>query len=84
MLLKDHAERDPLIKQSIHEHVSFIKLQEGYPVFFTDTEISKNNKVQVVPNGTTIGMLEIFESLSQAVKIQAAVYHSVSELHSVH
>lgn len=26
MLLKDHTERDPLVKQSIHEHVSFIKL----------------------------------------------------------
>jgi len=26
MLLKDHNERDPLVKQSIHEHVSFIKL----------------------------------------------------------
>ena len=26
MLMKEHHERDPLVKQSIHEHVSFIKL----------------------------------------------------------
>lgn len=45
MLLKDHHERDPLVKTSVHEHVSFIKLQEGYPIFFSDTEITKNNKM---------------------------------------
>lgn len=38
MLLKQHNERDPLVKQSIHEHVSFIKLQEGYPIFMSQTE----------------------------------------------
>ena len=26
MLMKEHHERDPLVKQSIHEYVSFIKL----------------------------------------------------------
>ena len=64
MLLKDHHERDPLVKQSIHEHVSFIKLQEGYPVFLTETEISKVNKIQLVPKGSEIGLLEMYESLS--------------------
>jgi hypothetical protein len=33
MLLKEHYERDPLVKQSVYENVSFIKLQEGYPNF---------------------------------------------------
>ena len=26
MLMKDHHERDPLVRQAIHEHVSFIKV----------------------------------------------------------
>jgi hypothetical protein len=64
MLLKDHTERDPLVKQSIHEHVSFIKLQEGYPIFFSETEMSKDNKVNLVPGSNLIGMLEMYESLS--------------------
>ena len=34
MLMKEHHERDPIVKTSIHEHVSFIKVQEGYPIFF--------------------------------------------------
>ena len=33
MLMKDHHERDPSVRQAIHEHVSFIKIQEGYPQF---------------------------------------------------
>ena len=84
MLLKDHTERDPLVKQSIHEHVSFIKLQEGYPIFFTDTEISKNNKVTLVPGTSSIGMLEIYESLGSVTKIGACIHHAVEELYEVH
>ena len=45
MLLKDHTDRDPLVKQSIHENTSFIKVQEGYPIFFVDTEITQSNLV---------------------------------------
>ena len=38
MLMKSVNERDPITKTSIHENVSFIKLQEGYPIFFNETE----------------------------------------------
>jgi len=31
ILLKDHHERDHLVRQSLHEHVAFIKTSEGYP-----------------------------------------------------
>lgn len=41
MLMKEHHERDPLVKTSIHEHVSFIKIQEGYPAFIYDTAVKK-------------------------------------------
>jgi hypothetical protein len=64
MLMKDHHERDPLVKQSIHENISFIKLQEGYPIFLSETEYSKHNKMTLVPGGKQIGILEMFESLN--------------------
>lgn len=77
MLMKDHMERDPQIKLSIHENVSFIKLQEGYPHFYSETEISKNNKTQLVPGGSSIGILEVYESLSQIVRVAAAQHHAL-------
>lgn len=45
MLMKEHHERDPLVKSSIHENSSFIKLQEGYPLFFRETNDSLTNTV---------------------------------------
>lgn len=51
MLLKEHHEKDPSVKQSIHEHVSFIKLQEGYPLFFSESNQDKHNFVTTVPSG---------------------------------
>ena len=47
MLMKEHHERDPLIKTAIHEHVSFIKIQEGYPTFIYDTAVKQQNKVKM-------------------------------------
>jgi len=29
--MRDHNERDHLVKQSLHEHANFIKCSEGYP-----------------------------------------------------
>lgn len=84
MLLKDHNERDPLVKHSIHEEISFIKLQEGYPIFISQTESSKNNMIKIVPGGTEIGMLEIYESLGSVVRVTAACHHAMDELNEVH
>jgi hypothetical protein len=84
MLLKQHNERDPLVKQSIHEHVSFIKLQEGYPVFFQETEDQKHTKVRIVPGANEINLLEIYESLSQVTMLAASTHHAISELNEVH
>ena len=41
MLMKQHHERDPVVKTSLHEHVSFIKIQEGYPIFIYDTAVKE-------------------------------------------
>lgn len=73
MLMKEHHERDPLVKQSIHEHVSFIKLQEGYPVFVDPKSTKKQNKVRVTTEGKEIGILDFYESLQSVTKVVAAI-----------
>ena len=72
MLMKEHHERDPLVKQVIHENVSFIKLQEGYPTFVFNTAIKKQNKVRITSEGKEIGILDFYESLQNMSKIVAA------------
>ena len=52
MLMKQHHERDPVVKTSLHEHVSFIKIQEGYPIFIYNTAIKEQNKVSVNPESS--------------------------------
>lgn len=42
ILLKDHHERDPLVRQSLHENVAFIKTSEGYPRFIYANAIKEN------------------------------------------
>jgi hypothetical protein len=32
-MLHDHHERDQLVRVSVHENASFIKMTEGYPVY---------------------------------------------------
>jgi len=84
MLMKEHHERDPLVKQTIHEHVSFIKLQEGYPAFCYHNADKKQNKVKITSEGHEIGILDFYESLSVASKVIAAFSHTLTELSTVH
>lgn len=63
-LLKEHHERDPLVKQSLLETAAFIKVQEGYPQFFNKTEQSNLKCIEVLPGSSKIGILDIYESLS--------------------
>merc|ERR1712196_210744 len=73
-----------MVKQSIHEHVSFIKLQEGYPLFFAETNQDKHNFVQTVPNGTKINILDIYESLSAVTKVAGICHQSCKEMFELH
>lgn len=84
MLLKDHIERDPTVRQSIHENVSFIKLQEGFPIFYAESEVTRQNKTRLLPNATEIGILDFYESLSQVVKFVAGQHHCLKELKEAH
>ena len=84
MLLKEHHDRDPVVQQSIHEHVSFIKLQEGYPLFFHHTNDSKHNTVEPVPGANPINILDIYESLSLVTRVAAVITNMCAELNEVH
>ena len=85
MLMKQHHERDPVVKTSLHEHVSFIKIQEGYPIFIYNTAIKEQNKVQVNPESSrSIGILDFYESLSNLPKIVSALQNCLAELNGVH
>ena len=83
MMMKDHHERDPLVKSSIHEQISFIKVQEGYPMFYGD-EHKPQNQVKLTPDAKPIGMLEMFESLSQITKVAAVTYTACKEVADAH
>ena len=76
MLMKQHHERDPVVKTSLHEHVSFIKIQEGYPIFIYDTAVKEQNKVCLnEEGGRKIGILDIYESLANMPKIVSAMHN---------
>ena len=84
MLMKEHHERDPLVKQSMHEHVSFIKIQEGYPMFIYDGAVKKQNKIKLTKDSKEIGMLDFYDSLENVTKVVAACNHACAELQEVH
>lgn len=74
MLMKQHHERDPVVKTSLHEHVSFIRIQEGYPIFIYETAVKSQNKVRLTPESTRdVGILDFYESLANLPKIVAAI-----------
>ena len=84
MLMKEHHERDPVVRQTLHEHTSFIKIQEGYPIFIYETAIKKQNKVKMVEQAKEIGILDFYESLAYVSKIVAVCQHAVKEIFDVH
>ena len=84
MLMLNHHERDPLVKTSLHEHTSFIKIQEGYPIFLYETAVKEQNKVKLVHTGKKVGILDFYDSLSILPRIVAALTHSCNEIRDVH
>jgi len=85
MLMKQHHERDPVVKTSLHEHVSFIKIQEGYPIFIYDTAVKAQNKIMINSEGSRdIGILDFYESLANLPRVIASIQNCMQELHDVH
>lgn len=84
MLMKDHKERDPMLKQSIHEHVSFIKIEEGYPIFIYNMAAKLNNTIKFTRDSERIGILDFYESLHIMTKVIAAMHGAFNELNQLH
>ena len=62
------------MKTSLHEHVSFIKIQEGYPIFVYENAVKAQNKISLNPESTReIGILDFYESLSNLPKVISAI-----------
>lgn len=53
-------------------------------MFYSPTEVRKENMIQVAPGCNKIGILEIYESLTSVVKVSAACYHAVREILDCH
>ena len=85
MLMKQHHERDPVVKTSLHENVSFIKIQEGYPIFINETAVKAQNKIRINNESSReIGILDFYESLANLPKVVAAIQNCSQELRDVH
>lgn len=83
MLMKEHHERDPLVRTAIHEHVSFIKIQEGYPQFIYKTAVVQN-LIKFNEESESIGLLDFYESLHAVPRILSAIQLALNELNEVH
>lgn len=83
MLMKEHHERDPLVRTSIHEHVSFIKIQEGYPQFLYKTNVLQN-LIKFNQDSETIGLLDFYESFHVVPRVISAMQLAFTELNEVH
>ena len=83
MLMKQHHERDQVISTTIHEHVSFIKIHEGYPQFIYKTD-KVQNLIKFTPKSEEIGILDFYESLTVMPKVITALGLAFKELNDVH
>ena len=83
VLLKDHHERDPLVRQSLHENVAFIKTSEGYPRFLYHNA-QRENRVRFTPQSQSIGLLDFYESLQVMPRCLSAIKGAVRGLLDCH
>jgi len=57
--MKEHHERDQLVKQSLHENVAFIKVSEGYPEYHSHNAVQLN-KFKFNEFSREIGVLDFY------------------------
>lgn len=72
VLLHDHHERDHLVAGSLHEEVSFTKIQEGYPQFLYRTA-KLQNKIKFSEQSDECEVLDFYEGLQIMPKVIAAI-----------
>lgn len=82
-MMEQHHERDQLVRQSIHEQVAFIKMNEGYPLLFANNATQKTS-FRFCDISDTVGVLDFYESLSIMPKVIASIERAVREIQEVH
>lgn len=83
-MLKDHHERDQLVRVSVHENTSFVKMAEGYPHYIYKQAGSTKNAFKFHPNGAAIDLLDFYEGLQVMPRVLAAIDRSVKDLQEAH
>lgn len=82
-LLEPHHERDHLVRQSVHEHISFIKMNEGYPQFFSHSA-TQRSKFKFTEHSEEVGVLDFYESLQTMPKAIACIEGVLKEVTEAH
>jgi len=82
-MMKDHHERDQLVKQSLHENVAFIKVNEGFPEYLSHNAVQLN-KIKFSEQSKEIGVLDFFSSLGVMPKVISCIERANADLQEVH
>jgi hypothetical protein len=83
-MLKDHHERDQLVRVSVHENASFVKVSEGYPHYIYKQAGSAKNAFKFHEGGASIDLLDFYEGLQVMPRVLAAIDRSVKDLQEAH
>lgn len=81
MMLADHHERDHLVRVSVHENASFVKMTEGYPHYLYK---SHKNKFKFHEGAHTIDLLDFYEGLHVMPRVLAAMNKATKDLYAAH
>ena len=71
------------MRQSLHEHVGFIKMSEGYPQFIFKNASTKP-EFKMSKKSEAIGVLDFYESLCIMPQVISAIERAVLELKDCH
>ena len=81
MMLADHHERDHLVRVSVHENASFVKMTEGYPHYIYK---ANKNKFKFHEGASSIDLLDFYEGLHIMPRVLAAINKATKDLYDVH
>lgn len=81
MMLADHHERDHLVRVSVHENASFVKMTEGYPHYLYK---ANKNKFKFSQGAQTIDLLDFYEGLHVMPRVLAAMAKASKDLYAAH
>ena len=83
-ILKDHHERDHLVRVSVHENTSFVKVSEGYPHYIAKQAGSSKNQFKFHEQGQSIDLLDFYEGLHVMPRVLAAIDRCAKQFNDAH